>query len=662
MKSRYLELVKIIKEADYFYHSLDNPIMTDQEYDNLIRELFEIEKNHPEYISIDSPSNRVGGEVLKKFEKINHLIPMMSLSNVFNDEEILAFDERIKKEGITPEYLIEYKIDGLSVSIHYEKGKLVSAATRGDGLVGEDITNNVMTIRSIPLSLNKEVDIEVRGEIFISKKRFNKINKERVQSGLEEFQNPRNLAAGTIRQLDSKIAAERKLDSFIYHIPEPDKYSLKTQSEGLIFLEDLGFKVNKESKIFKEIEDLILYTKSVEKIRDNLDYEIDGLVIKLNSIDDQKRMGSLTRYPRWATAYKFPPKEVLTKLEDIIFTVGRTGMITPNAVLSPTLVQGSLISRATLHNEDYILERDLMIGDIVSIRKAGDVIPEVVSSVKNRRTGKEKKFTMIDYCPICNSKLEKKEGQVDYYCHNKECSARNIESIIHYASRNAMNISGLGERVVEELYNNKIINSIVDIYSLKEKREEIKLIYGFGDKKIDNLLIGIEESKKLSLEKLLFGLGISEVGETMAKTLAKEYISLEKIINAKHEDLILIKDLGDIIANNIVNFFQNEKNLLNIEELRKIGVNFKYTGEIVQKKEEFSGKTFVITGSFEKYKREEIKEIVENYGGKTSESVSKKTSVVIKGEDAGSKLNKALELGIEVWDEKEFYNILESVK
>lgn len=661
MKNRYLELVKIIKEADYYYHTLDKPIMTDQEYDNLIRELFKIEEENPELISVDSPTNRVGGETLKKFNKLTHLIPMMSLSNVFNSEEILAFHERVQKESSNPEYLVEYKIDGLSVSLHYEKGHLVSAATRGDGVVGEDITNNVKTIRTVPLSLSKEIDIEVRGEIYISKTRLSEINELRRKEGKEEFQNCRNLAAGTIRQLDPKIVSERKLDSFIYHIPEPNKYDLETQSEGLKFLEELGFKINKEYKIFNNIQELIKYTSHMEAIRKTLDYDIDGLVIKVNSIKDQNLMGSLTRYPKWATAYKFPPEEVLTKLEDIIFTVGRTGQITPNAVLDPTLVQGSVISRATLHNEDYIKERDLMIGDIVSIRKAGDVIPEVVSSIKSRRSGKEKKFEMIKNCPICGSELKKQEGQVDYYCFNLNCSARNIESIIHFASRNAMNIAGLGEKVVEDFYNNKIINNIVDIYKIEKHKDKIVNMYGYGEKKYNNLIEGINNSKRLSLEKFLFGLGISEVGETMARSLAREFLNIDIIIDKSEEELLKVKDVGEVIAKNIVSFFSNEGNLELIRSFKELGLNMDYLGT-VDKKDEFSDKTFVITGSFEKFTREELKEIIDGFGGKVSESVSKKTSVLIKGEEAGSKLIKAQELGIEIWDEEKIYEILDSVK
>ena len=481
MEDRYLELIKIINEADYNYHTLDNPTITDQEYDSYLRELYEIEEKNPDIVRDDSPSHRAGGKVLSEFNKITHKIPMLSLSNVFNEEEIRLFDSRIRKEGIIPKYVCELKIDGLSVSLRYEKGKLVSAATRGDGITGEDITNNVKTIKTIPLILNKEIDIEVRGEIYISKKMFNEVNKTRREKGLEEFQNCRNLAAGSIRQLDSSVAASRKLDSWIYHLPNPSDYGINTHYDALMFMRDLGFKVNPNNKLVNNIDELLDFIDTKSRERDNLPYDIDGIVIKLNNISDQKIMGFTAKYPKWATAYKFPAKVVLTKLKDIIFTVGRTGQITPNAVLDPVLVQGSTIRRATLHNEDYVKEKDLKIGDTVSIRKAGDVIPEVIESIKERRSGNEKDFVMIANCPICGSKLIKKEGQVDYYCTNLKCDARNIEKLIHFVDRHAMNITGLGERIIEDFYNMGYIRNIVDIYNLKSHREDLIELEGFGE-------------------------------------------------------------------------------------------------------------------------------------------------------------------------------------
>ena len=567
MEERYLELIKLINEADYNYHTLDRPTITDQEYDSLLRELYDIEEKYPEIVRNDSPSHRAGGAVLSEFKKITHNIPMLSLSNVFNEEEIRNFDNRIKKEGIDPKYVCELKIDGLSVSLRYEKGVLVSAATRGDGIVGEDITNNVKTIKTVPLTLNEEIDIEVRGEIYISKETFNKINESRREKGLELFQNCRNLAAGSIRQLDSSVAASRRLDCWIYHLPNPSDYGIKTHYEALLFMERLGFKVNPNNKLVNDIDELLTFIEEKTKSRDELPYDIDGIVIKLNDLYEQKIMGFTAKYPKWATAYKFPAKEVLTKLKDIIFTVGRTGQITPNAVLDPVLVQGSTIRRATLHNEDYVREKDLKIGDIVSIRKAGDVIPEVVERILERRDGTEKEFEMIKNCPICGSLLEKKEGQVDYYCFNPNCDARTIESLIHFVDRHAMNIIGLGERIIEDFYNIGFIKNIIDIYNLKNHRDALIELEGFGNKSVDNLLSAIEESKNNSLEKLIFALGIENVGEKTAKVLAKKYENLDNFMGASVEDLTNITDIGEIIAKSIVDYFSKDENKELISEL-----------------------------------------------------------------------------------------------
>lgn len=654
MEERYLELIKIINEADYNYHTLDNPTITDQEYDSYLRELYNIEEKYPNLVRSDSPSKRAGGEVLSEFSKITHNIPMLSLSNVFNEEEIRAFDARIKKEGINPQYVCELKIDGLSVSLRYEKGKLVSAATRGDGVVGEDITHNVRTIKTVPLVLNQDIDIEVRGEIYISKKNFNEINKVRREKKLEEFQNCRNLAAGTVRQLDSSVAASRKLDSWIYHLPNPSDYGIKTHFEALEFMKSLGFKVNPNNRLVNDIDELLMFIEEKGKQRDSLPYDIDGIVIKLNDISEQRIMGFTAKYPKWATAYKFPAREVFTKLRDIVFTVGRTGQITPNAVLDPVLVQGSTVRRATLHNEDYVKEKDLKIGDIVSIRKAGDVIPEVTKRILERRDGTEKDFKMISNCPICGSLLEKKEGQVGYYCLNPNCDARNIEKLIHFVDRHAMNISGLGERIIEDFYNMGFIKNIMDIYNLKTHREDLIELEGFGNKSVDNLLSAIEESKNNSLERLIFALGIAQVGEKTAKVLAKKYENLDNFMNASFEELTSINDIGDIIAKSIIDYFNDEENKKLIANLKSIGVNILYFGGKRENKEAFYQKTFVITGSLVNYTRDEVKEKIEHFGGKTSESVSKKTDVVIVGENPGSKYDKALSLGIAIWNEEEF--------
>ena len=654
MKERMEELIEIINEADYNYHTLDNPTITDQEYDNYLRELFEIEEEHPEWIREDSPTQHAGGKVIEGFNKVTHTIPMMSLSDVFSESELISFDEKIKKEGINPEYMCELKIDGLSVSLLYEKGKLIRAATRGDGTTGEDITHNVKTIKVIPLKLKEEIDIEVRGEIFMNKKTLEELNKKRAAKNEPLLQNCRNAAAGSIRQLDSKIAAERKLDNFIYHLPNPLDYGINTHSEAINYMKYLGFKINSNNRLVKNINEVIEFINEKGKVRDSLPYDIDGVVIKVNNIKDQQRLGFTAKYPKWATAYKFPAEEVLTKLKDIIFTVGRTGQITPNAVLDPVIVAGSTISRATLHNEEFVKEKDLKIGDTVSIRKAGDVIPEVVEVKKERRTGKEKDFKMITTCPMCNTELVKKEGQVDYYCPNSKCPARHIESLIHFTSRDAMNIDGLGDRIMEDFYNFHFIGNIADIYSLKNHQKDLIRLEGFGEKSISNLLEAIENSKNNSLERLLFGLGIPHVGSKTAKILAINYETIDNLINATKEDLVSIPDIGDIIADSIINYFNDQHNKAIVEELKEIGLNTKYLGEKIEVNDEFNGKTFVLTGSLEIFTRDEAEQKIESLGGKTSGSVSKKTSAVIVGKNPGSKYTKAQELGIPIWTEEEF--------
>lgn len=654
MQERMLELIDIINEADYNYHTLDNPTITDQEYDKYLRELFEIEEEHPEWIRDDSPTQHAGGKIIDGFEKVTHKIPMMSLSDVFSESELIAFDERIKKEGIRPQYVCELKIDGLSVSLLYEKGKLVRAATRGDGTTGEDITHNVKTIKVIPLKLKEEVDIEVRGEIFMNKKTLKELNEKRKSKNQPLLQNCRNAAAGSIRQLDSKVAAERKLDNFIYHLPNPLDYDLHTHQEALDYMKKLGFKTNPNNRLVNSIEEVLEFIAEKGELRPNLPYDIDGVVIKVNNISEQQQLGYTAKYPKWATAYKFPAEEVLTKLTDITFTVGRTGQITPNAVLEPVIVAGSTISRATLHNEDYVLEKGLKIGDIVSIRKAGDVIPEVVEAKVERRTGKEKEFIMIKECPMCNTPLVKKAGQVDYYCPNDKCPARHIEGLIHFVSRDAMNIDGLGDRIMEDFYNFKYIGNLADIYSLKEHAKDLTRLEGYGDKSVNNLLEAIENSKENSLERLIFGLGIPHVGAKTAKVLAMNFHTMEKLQAATIEDLVNIPDIGEIIAKSVVDYLNNDHHKAIIEELKDLGLNMEYLGQKIEHNEEFSGKSFVLTGTLQIYSRDEAQAKIESLGGKTVNSVSKKTSVVIVGANPGSKYTKAQELGIEIWTEEEF--------
>ena len=654
MQDRMNELIDIVNEADYNYHTLDNPTITDQEYDKYLRELIEIEEAHPEWIREDSPTQHAGGKIIEGFTKVQHKIPMMSLSDVFSESELIAFDEKIKKEGINPEYMCELKIDGLSVSLLYEKGKLVRAATRGDGTTGEDITHNVKTIKVIPLKLKEPVDIEVRGEIFMNKKTLEQLNEKRKIKGEPLLQNCRNAAAGSIRQLDSKVAAERKLDNFIYHLPDPEDYGLKTHAEAIEYMRSLGFKINPNNRLVNNINEVIEFIEEKGKLRPSLPYDIDGVVIKVNNIAEQKRLGYTAKYPKWATAYKFPAEEVLTKLTDIIFTVGRTGQITPNAVLEPVIVAGSTISRATLHNEDYVKEKDLKIGDIVSIRKAGDVIPEVVERKLERRKGTEKDFVMITNCPMCDTPLVKKEGQVDYFCPNNNCPARHIEGLIHFASRNAMNIDGLGDRIMEDFYNFGFIKQITDIYHLKKHEKDLIRLEGFGDKSVTKLLEAIENSKQNSLERLVFALGIPHVGEKTAKILCQNFDTMDKLMTADEETLTNIPDIGEIIAKSITNYFSQDDNKKMIEELKELNLNMNYLGKKIEVNENFANKTFVLTGSLEIFTRDEAKELIESLGGKTVDSVSKKTSVVIVGSNPGSKYTKAQTLNIPIWTEQEF--------
>ncbi len=653
-KERMEELIEIINKANYNYYVLDAPTITDQEFDKYLNELIKIEEKHPEWSKVDSPTKRVGGEVLDKFDKVRHKIPMMSLQDVFNLDEVRDFDRKIRNAHVNPEYVCELKIDGLSVSLQYENGILVKAATRGDGTVGEDITHNVKTIKTIPLMLNEKIDIEVRGEIYMSKETLRKLNEERRKKNQVQLQNPRNAAAGSIRQLDSSIAAKRNLDSWIYHLPNPEDYNIKTHKEALDFMKKLGFKINPNNKYTKSIDEVIDFIKDRTEQRHSLPYEIDGIVIKVNDLQMQKKLGYTAKYPKWAVAYKFPAEEVLTRLKDIIFTVGRTGQITPNAVLEPVIIMGTTVSRATLHNEEYVKEKDLRIGDIVSIRKAGDIIPEVVKPIKTRRKGKEIKFEMIKNCPKCESPLERR-GTVDYYCPNNLCPARKVESFIHFVSRDAMNIDGFGDRIMEDFCNFGFLKTLPDIYLLKNHKEELVELEGFGNKSINKLLDNIEKSKENSLERLLFGLGISNVGQKTAKILAQNFKTIDDIMTKKREDFTSIQDIGEIIAQSIYDYFQIQENITTIKKLQELGVNTKYLGNDTKKTEEFSNKSFILTGSLERFTRDEASNIIESLGGRTVNSVSRKTDVVIVGKNPGSKLEKANALGIPVWEEEEFF-------
>ena len=657
MKERMDELIDYINKASYEYYVLDNPTITDQEYDDYYNELLSIEEKYPELKREDSPTNRVGGAVLDKFEKVTHDHPMLSFDDIFNEEEIILFDERIKKVVSTAHYTLEPKMDGLSGSLIYKKGVLVRGATRGDGVTGEDITTNIKTIKSVPLRLTEDIDIEVRGEIYMSKKSFLEANREKVKNGEKEFANPRNAAAGSIRQLDSKVAAKRNLDFMAYFIPNPEDYGIKTQKESLEFLKKLGFVTNyKLNGYAKNVKDITNYINSLSEKRDNLPFEIDGVVLKVDNLEDEKRLGFTSRVPRWGIAYKFPAKEVLTTLKEIKFTVGRTGKITPNAIFSPVHVSGSLVSKATLHNSDYCIDKDVRVGDTISIRKAGDVIPEVVEVKLDRRKEDSVPFKMIENCPMCNSVLVRKDA--NHYCKNEHCPSRKIESLIHFSSRDAMYIEGFGESIVEDFYNLGYLKNIDDFYTLDKYKDELMLLEGFGEKSISKLLESASNSKKNSLERLLFGLGIRYVGKKTAKILSKYYKTMDNLIKADFDELKSINDIGDVIAKSIVDYFSDEKNINLINRLKDLNLNMRYLGEEVNtSNENINGKTFVITGTLSR-PRDEIKEEIEGLGGNVTGSVTKKTDYVIAGEKAGSKLIKATELGIRVLTEEEYNNML----
>lgn len=653
IEKRIQELTEIINKANHDYYTLDNPTITDQEYDRYMEELQRLEEEYPQYKKVDSPTQRVGSEVISEFKKVTHEIPMLSLGDIFNEDEIIEFDEKVKKVVPNPKYVAELKIDGLSVSLLYRNGELVRAATRGDGVVGEDITHNAKTIKDIPLKIKQPIDIEVRGEIYMSKASFKKLNENGAN-----FANPRNAAAGSVRQLDSKVAASRNLSNFIYHLPDPEDYDIHTHYDALNFMKELGFTVSPNNRKVNNIDELMDYINYWTKERPNLPYEIDGIVIKVNDLNDQKKLGYTARCPKWAIAYKFPAEEVLTKVRDIIFTVGRTGQVTPSAILEPVRVMGSLISKATLHNEDYVVSKDIRVGDTVSIKKAGDVIPEVVRSLPERRVGTEKKFEMIKNCPMCGSVLVRKEDESAYYCMNEHCPARWQEKLIHYTSRHALNIEGFGDRIIEDFYNLGFIKTYEDFYTLDNHKEDLMELEGYGSKKVNNLLTEIENSKNLSLERLLFGLSIRHVGQKTADILARNFKNIDNLMNASVEDIAAIKDIGMTIAKSVAKFFSEERNKELISHLKEFGVNMYYLKETSDQETLFTDKTFVLTGSLERFTRDEAKERIEALGGTVSSSVSRKTDVVVAGSEAGSKLTKAEELGITIWNEEEFINNL----
>ena len=660
-KKRILELTKELEKANYEYYVLDNPTLSDAEFDRLMEELIHLEEEFPDYKFKNSPSQRVGGQVASSFKKIPHKRLMLSLGDIFNEDEIRHFDETVRAAlGRQPDYMGEMKIDGLGMSLVYDHGELQYCVTRGDGQMGEDVTQNVITIRSIPLHVKETRPFEVRGEVYMPKASFDRLNAEREAKGEPLFANARNAAAGSIRQLDSSIAASRGLEAYWYYLVNAEELGIHEHSEALKFLDELGFRTNKERRILHNADELIAYTEEYAEKRPNLGYDIDGIVFKVDNIRDYAVLGYTAKTPKWAIAYKFPPSEVQTKLLDIFLTVGRTGRITPNAVLSPVRVQGSTVQRATLNNEDFIKEKGLMIGDIVSLRKAADVIPEVVRPIVERRTGEEKPFVMPTVCPDCGEPLTKVQGL--HYCLNEKCPSRRIEGIIHYASRDAMDIDGMGPAIVEELFNEGFITDIPSLYHVMDHVEEIKALDGWSDKSMNALLDAIQASKSKSLERLLFGLGIKEIGLKTARTLCQHWKHIHDFFDLTIEDYMKVPDLGPVSSKSLFDFFHNEENIEMIHHLELEGVNLAYLGQdTVDVNSYFYQKTVVLTGTLEKYSREEMTEILIGIGAKVSGSVSKKTDVVIAGPGAGSKLEKAKALGVLVIDEEEALSHLNKI-
>ncbi len=652
-KKRIEELVELLNQYSYEYYVLDKPSISDFEYDKLYQELKELEEKY-HYILENSPTQKVGDFASSELTKIKHEHPMLSLEDVFNKEDIESFLNRIEKEShLHLEYLCELKIDGIASSLTYKKGKYVLGATRGDGVVGENITRNIATILDVPKTLKKLVDLEVRGEVYLPIDNFNKINAEREAEGLALFMNPRNAAGGSLRQLDPNITKERGLATFYYTVVEPEKYNLETQADALHFLSDLGFKVNPNYKVCKDIKEVMKYIEEVDVLRKKLNYATDGVVIKVNNFHLQEEIGYTVKSPKWAVAYKFPPEEAETKLIDIEYSVGRTGTINPTAILEPVLLSGSVIQRATLNNEEFILEKDIRINDYVIIRKAGEIIPEVVSVNKDKRT-KQKPFEMITHCPSCNTLLKKEEGIAMHYCPNPNCEAKIKANLVYFASRDAMNIAGLGEKVTEALFDLGYLKKVTDIYKLKNHKQELVKIAGFGEKSINNLLAAIEESKDNALALVITGLGIKQIGQKAAKTLANFYKSLDSFLEAKYEELILLKDFGSIMANSVLEYLQENKGL--IKEFQSLGVDPKE--EVLDLPLIFLNQKIVVTVKLELFSRNEITDLIEARGGQVTSAVSKNTDFVIVGENPGSKYTKALELEIKILTEEEFMKLI----
>ncbi len=651
-KKRIDELNKLTAYYAKKYYDDDDPEISDFEYDMLMVELRNLEKEYPEFIEKESLTQHVGGNVKEGFEKVEHEVPLQSLQDIFNFEELYAFEERVKKTiNDKVKYVVETKIDGLSVSLEYEKGIFKRGATRGNGLVGEDVTENLRTIKNIPETLSEPVTITVRGEVFIGKDEFEEMNEEREENGETLFANARNAAAGSLRQLDSSVAQKRPLDIYIFNVQKSEDIEFKSHYESLVYLEKLGFNVNPVKVLVDSVEEAIKEIEKIGENRDDLSFGIDGAVIKVDDLKQREILGTNYKTPKWAIAYKYPPEKKETKLKDIVVQVGRTGVITPMAILEPVKVAGSTISKTTLHNEDFIREKDLKIGDIVVIQKAGDVIPEVVEVVKAKRTGEEIDFKMPSTCPVCGALVIRAEGEAACKCIGIECPAKQYRSIIHFASREAMNIMGLGDSIIEELLNRELIKNIADIYDLN--LEDLKSLKKNGTKFAQNLIDSINASKDNDLYRLINGLGIDHIGVKAAKQLAKRFKTMEKLMDATYDELVMIEDMGEIMAESVYSFFRQDQTHDLIERLALSGVNMSAIQE-ENADNRFEGKIFVLTGALEKYSRKEAEDIIEKFGGKTSSSVSKKTTYVLAGEDAGSKLDKANALGVTVISENEF--------
>ncbi|WP_107600262.1 NAD-dependent DNA ligase LigA [Enterococcus faecium] len=643
------------------YYVEDKPTVEDYVYDKEYAELVAIEEQYPDLITSDSPTQRVGGKVLEGFEKVTHDIPLYSLNDVFSKEELIAFDQRVQKAvGRVVDYCCELKIDGLSVSLRYEDGNFVRGATRGDGTVGENITENLKTVRSVPIKLKEPMNIEVRGECFMPKRSFVQLNQDREAEGKDIFANPRNAAAGSLRQLDSKITAKRNLDTFLYTVADFGPMQAKTQYDALEELEKIGFHTNREKRLCHSIDEVWSYIEEYHDKRVDLPYEIDGIVIKVNEFSLQDQLGFTIKAPRWAAAYKFPPEEVETLIENIEWTVGRTGVVTPTAIMTPVRVAGTTVSRASLHNGDYIKLKDIRLKDTVLIYKAGDIIPEVSQVVLDKRPKDSEEYQLPTHCPVCGSELVHLDEEVALRCINPKCPAQMKEGLNHFVSRNAMNIDGLGPRVLEQMYDKKLVADVADLYKLTE--EELLTLDKIKEKSANNILTAIDNSKDNSVERLIFGLGIRHVGAKAAKILAEHFGDLETLSKSDYESIIALDTIGDIIADSVVTYFSNEEVHELMNELKQAGVNFEYKGlrnaQLQEVESPFKEKTVVLTGKLTRFTREEAKETIENLGGKVTGSVSKKTDIVGAGEDAGSKLTKAQELGIEVWTEDQMADAL----